>query len=56
MTISVIMTGNHYLLDAVAGSMVVLVSLMLSTLWSSWTLAHTAQSAAAPAPVTASRQ
>lgn len=41
MTMSVIMTGNHYLLDAVAGAMVILVSLTLSALWSSWSTART---------------
>lgn len=40
MTFAVIMTGNHYLLDIVAGVAVILVSLTLSTLWTSW---HTAR-------------
>jgi membrane-associated phospholipid phosphatase len=33
MTLTVIITGNHYLLDAVAGAVVVLVSLICSTFW-----------------------
>jgi hypothetical protein len=56
MTLSVLMTGNHYLLDAVGGIAVVLVALTLSTLWSSWTLAHGAQPTPAHAPATVSRQ
>jgi membrane-associated phospholipid phosphatase len=56
MTASVIMTGNHYLLDAVAGGAVVLVALTLSTLWSSWTLARTAHPRPAPVPATISRR
>jgi len=40
MTFAVIMTGNHYLLDVVTGAAVILVSLTLSTLWTSW---HTAR-------------
>jgi membrane-associated phospholipid phosphatase len=40
MTFAVIMTGNHYLLDIVAGAVVILVSLSLSALWTSW---HTAR-------------
>lgn len=38
MTLAVIVTGNHYLLDAVAGAAVVLVALTLSACWSSWTM------------------
>ena len=41
MTFSVIMTGNHYVLDAVAGAAIVVVSLTLSALWSSWSMART---------------
>jgi membrane-associated phospholipid phosphatase len=41
MIASVIMTGNHYLLDAVAGIGVVLTSLTLSTLWSTWRTTRT---------------
>lgn len=41
MTLTVMMTGNHYLLDAVAGAVVILVSLTLSALWSSWSTART---------------
>jgi membrane-associated phospholipid phosphatase len=48
MTLAVIMTGNHYLLDVVAGAAVVLVSLTLSALWTSWHTAH-ARTARAPA-------
>jgi len=40
MTLAVIMTGNHYLLDAVGGAAVVVVALTLSTLSTSW---HTAR-------------
>ncbi|MGI8690469.1 MAG: phosphatase PAP2 family protein [Thermomicrobiales bacterium] len=40
MSFAVIMTGNHYLLDVVAGAAVILVSLMLSTLWTSWHIAR----------------
>jgi membrane-associated phospholipid phosphatase len=56
MTLAVIMTGNHYLLDTVVGSAVILVALLLSTLWSSWTLARAAQPAPAHVTVTASRR
>jgi membrane-associated phospholipid phosphatase len=48
MTFAVIMTGNHYLLDVIAGAAVVLVSLTLSALWSSWSMAR-AQTAHTPA-------
>ena len=41
MTLAVMMTGNHYIFDAVAGAAVVLVSLTLSALWSSWSMART---------------
>ncbi|MHB8647073.1 MAG: phosphatase PAP2 family protein, partial [Thermomicrobiales bacterium] len=47
MTFAVIMTGNHYLLDIIAGAIVVLVSLMLSTVWTSWHMAR-AQTAHVP--------
>ncbi len=40
MSFAVIMTGNHYLLDVVAGAAVVLVSLTLSAFWTSWHTAH----------------
>ena len=56
MTLSVLMTVNHYLLDAVAGTAVVLVSLTLSTLWSSWTMARGAQPSPATVPATVSRR
>jgi len=47
MTFAVIMTGNHYLLDIVAGAAVILVSLTLSTLWTSW---HTARARTSRVP------
>jgi hypothetical protein len=56
MTASVIVTGNHYLLDALAGSAVVLVSLTLSALWSSWSLARAAEPSSAQVAATAGRR
>lgn len=44
MVLAVIMTGNHYLLDAVAGAAVVVVSLTFSALWSSWKVTHARES------------
>lgn len=42
MTFVVMMTGNHYLLDALAGAAVTLVSLALATLWAAWSTARAA--------------
>ncbi|HEY8293604.1 MAG TPA: phosphatase PAP2 family protein [Thermomicrobiales bacterium] len=47
MTFAVIMTGNHYLLDVIAGAIVVLISLTCSALWTSW---HTARAQTARVP------
>ncbi len=40
MTLTVLMTGNHYILDAIAGAAVIFISLTLSALWSSWSMAR----------------
>jgi hypothetical protein len=56
MTLFVMMTGNHYLLDAVAGCTVVLIALTLSTLWSSWTTARAAHLRPSPVAATVSRR
>ncbi len=47
MTLAVIMTGNHYFLDVVAGAVVAVVALTLSTFWTSW---HTARAHTADVP------
>ncbi len=47
MTFAVIMTGNHYLLDIIAGAIVVLASLTLSAFWTSW---HTARAQTSRVP------
>ena len=47
MTCAVIITGNHYLLDVIAGAAVVLVSLTFSAFWTSWHMAR-AQTARVP--------
>lgn len=47
MTFAVIMTGNHYLLDIIAGAIVVLAALTLSAVWTSWQTAR-AQTAHVP--------
>jgi membrane-associated phospholipid phosphatase len=49
MALAVLMTGNHFLLDILAGVAIALVSLALSAWWVTWQEAH-AKSRAAPAP------
>lgn len=56
MAFVVMMTGNHYLLDTLAGAAVTLIAVTLSGLWSAWVTARAAHHppTTAPARTTAS--